>query len=398
MTISRDIKRQLGQAGALPRNWLFLGVGYTAKALINVLPDGLNLMGTSRSPQKWPDALKARVKGIDFQGAITDALKAALKTAEVLIISLPPSRGGDPFLSGLKKHIAALMPNLKWAGYLSATSVYGNRYGQWAFEDELLRPTTARGVYRAEAEIAWLETGLPVHIFRLAGIYGATYFGQTRNPFARINAGTARAIIKPDHIVNRIHVEDIVTALLASIATPDPLRIYNLSDGRPAPPQDVLSFAARLCSTPIPPRVGLDSPDISEMARSFYTETKRVSNMRAQTELGWAPKYPNYQTGLMSIYKSKHDQSGAVMLAGHVDVPAQRRRAMKDALARHIRLSRAEKGCIRFDLAYDPEIETRLHLNEIFESQAAFETHQKRTAASDWAEIARGLKRHYYKI
>jgi len=403
LTISRDIKRQLGPrvsraAGALPQNWLFLGLGYTAKALISGLPDGLNLTGTSRAPENWPEALKARVKGLSFKDEITPELKAALAQAEVLIISLPPSKAGDPFLSQLKEDLKGLTPNLTWAAYLSATSVYGHRAGQWAFEDEPPRPVTVRGRYRAEAEMAWLETGLPLHVFRLAGIYGGTYFGQTRNPFARLLAGTSRAVIKPDHVVNRIHAEDISTALLASIAAPDPLRIYNLADGHPAPPQDVLSFAARLCEAASPPRVSMDSPDVSKMARSFYAETKRISNARAIAELNWGPKFSPYHQGLLSIYKQQINRPDVVLLAGYVEVPRARRRWVQEALARHVKLTRSEKGCLRFDVTEDLDIEGRLNGVEIFENQRAFEAHQRRIAASDWAEVTRGLTRHYHQV
>lgn len=270
--------------------------------MISRLPQGLNIMGTSRSPDSWSQDLKARVKGLKFSGDITEEIKAALAQAEVLIISLPPSAMGDPFLSALNTDIKALAPHVKWAGYLSATSVYGNRNGQWAYEDELLKPSTDRGRNRAEAELAWLETGLPVHVFRLAGIYGGTYFGQSRNPFARIDAGKARAVIKDDHVVNRIHAEDIAAALLASTTSPNPLRVYNIADGSPAPPQDVLDYAAGLCGAKQPERVTVDSPHVSAMARSFYTETKRIAIARAQGELGWTPHYKDYKTGLASIY------------------------------------------------------------------------------------------------
>ena len=402
MTISHDIKRRLGAPAAaqmkdLPQNWLFLGVGYTAKALISHLPKGLNLMGTSRNLDAWPQGLKARVTGLEFTGEITAALKDALTQAEVIIVSLPPSKAGDPFLAAVKGDIMRLAPNVRWAAYLSATSVYGDRAGQWAFEDELLKPVTARGKYRAMAELAWLETGLPLHLFRLAGISGGTYFGQSRNPFARLKAGTARAVIKDGHIVNRIHAEDISRALLASIAAPNPLRIYNLADGHPAPPQDVLRFAARLADTPLPPEVGVDSPEISDMARSFYSETKRISNARARRELGWSPDFETYQAGLMSIFKTSVSAQSAVMLAGYMDVQPARRDIIKEALPRHINLTRAEAGCLRFDVSEDAQIEGRLNVVEIFNSEAAFTTHQRRTAASDWAEASQGCSRYYFK-
>jgi len=183
---------------------------------------------------------------------------------------------------------------------------------------------------------------------------------------------------------------------LASIAAPRPLRIYNLADGHPAPPQDVLRFAARLCAAAPPPNVTMDSPELSDMARSFYAETKRISNERATYELGWTPKFETYQTGLMSIYKQSLAVQG-VMLAGHMDVPLGRRQIINQALPRHIKLTRAEKGCLRFDVTKDAHVDGRLNVVEVFDSDAAFAAHQRRTALSDWAEATKGCMRYYFK-
>jgi len=398
LTITQRIKSQLGADGSLPKNWVFLGVGYTAKALISQLPETLNLTGTSRNPGKWPDDLKARVNGLQFDGQVSGALKAALKQAEVLIMSQPPSAAGDPFLSLLQEPITNLLPNIKWAGYLSATSVYGDRKGDWVFESDSPAPGLARGRHRADAEMAWLESGLPVHVFRLAGIYGRTYFGQSRDPFTRLKAGRSRAVIKAGHIVNRIHADDIAQALLASIRKPNPVSLYNVADGHPAPPQDVLRFAARLCGLPLPSEVSVDSPELSDMARSFYAETKKISNAYLTEDLGWTPHFPTYQQGLMSIYKSRLETPHAVMVAGYMDVPAARRYIIEETLPRHIKLTRAESGCLRFDVNEDTDIKGRYHIVEIFKNHAAFKTHQKRSAASDWAVATKGTEPHYHVL
>jgi len=229
LTITQRIKSQLGRGEALPKNWVFLGVGYCAKALITELPTDIKLTGTSRNPDKWPADLQARIRGLKFDGHISKALRQALKDADLVIMSQPPSAAGDPFLNAIDRSAAELMPQVKWLGYLSATSVYGDRSGGWASEHDRLSPGLLRGRHRADAEMAWLETGLPVHIFRLAGIYGGSYFGQSRNPFARLKSGRANAVIKPGHVVNRIHVKDIAQAILASIAAPNPISIYNIA-------------------------------------------------------------------------------------------------------------------------------------------------------------------------
>ena len=222
-----------------------------------------------------------------------------------LISSIPPAdNGDDPVIAGLAPDIKGRFPKLEWAGYLSATSVYGDRGGQWVFEEELIRPVTQRGLFRAHAEMAWIESGLPVHIFRLAGIYGPDLQGVSRNAFARLRSGQARAVIKPGHVVNRIHVLDLARAVMASIDRPNPLRIYNIADGHPAPPQDVLGFAAHLISASPPRRVDFETAELSKMARSFYQETKRVDISRVRRELGWEPEYANYKSGLQQIYDS----------------------------------------------------------------------------------------------
>ena len=398
MTITHHIKSPLDLGTNLPRNWVFLGLGYTAKALISALPDGLNLVGTSRNPSAWPEDLQAKVQGIAFTGQITAELKTALAHAEVILVSLPPSDAGDPFLTALEGTLQTLAPKAQWVGYLSATSVYGDRAGQWAFEDELLRPTTRRGKNRVQAELAWLETGLPVHVFRLAGIYGGTYYGQSRNPFARIEARKARAIIKHDHVVNRIHAEDIVAAIFKSIHKPDPVQVYNLADGHPAPPQDVTRFAGRLLDKGVPV-ADLDEPFITDMVRSFYSETKRISIEKARRHLGWEPAYHNYQVGLMHIYKDEYLHKDAVILTGYLDnIKRDVAYHLKDPTWTHIDLSRAEPGCLRFDISSCLSIRGRWQIVEIFEDAEAYEAHQARTQDSEWWRLTRGIDRYYHVI
>ena len=405
MTITHHIKRPLDLRGpqgeTLPRNWVFLGVGYSAKALIAKLPEGLNLVGTSRDPSKWPDELKAKVQGVAFTGQVTRELKAALRQADVILVSLPPSGEGDPFLSVLKERVQSLAPKAKWVGYLSATSVYGDREGHWAFEDELLRPTTARGKNRVEAELAWLETGLPVHVFRLAGIYGSTYYGQSRNPFGRIEAGKAHAIIKDGHVVNRIHVEDIASAIIKSIHKPDPTQVYNLADGHPAPPQDVTRFAARLLGKMVPVAEPHE-PKISDMVRSFYSETKRISIDKARENLGWDPVYYNYNVGLMHIYKDQYLPKDAVVVTGYMYISDEIRywsdAPFLETLREHIDLSRAEPGCILFKTSNGFLRRRRLYIVEAFEDPDSYHLHQARTRLSEWHRITRFIRRHYNVI
>jgi len=277
---------------------LILGAGYTARSFIpHLQARGYAVTATKRSKAVNIEG----VAEIAFNGALSSELKTAFETADVILSSVPPYKPSPPptpsFADPALAALSGLSPKkASWVGYLSATSVYGNLDGAWASEDSPVAPSLRRGKARADAEIAWIETGWPVHIFRLAGIYGLG-----RNPFDRLRAGTARAVIKDGHIVNRIHVKDICSALLNSIDNPNPQRIYNLADGHPAPPQDVLYYAANLIGAERPQTTTIDSPDITPMARTFYAETKRIDANRAQKELGWTPRYKSYQAGLQAI-------------------------------------------------------------------------------------------------
>lgn len=279
------------------------GVGYTARALIGDLKTrGFDIVGTTRDDAKAKTlAAQLGIGMVVFDGTLNAGLKAALKRADLVLSSIPPDDEGDPVIRALHGDFRAYAPRANWAGYLSATSVYGDRDGQWVFEDELLHPVTQRGWNRLKAEIAWLESGAPVHVFRLAGIYGPEINGLSRHPFKRLRAGKARAVIKPDHVVNRIFVTDITSAITASIDKPNPVYIYNLADNKPSPPQDVINYAAELIGVEKPPQYDYITADISNMARSFYTANKRISNARAKAELGWTPQYPNYRAGLKAI-------------------------------------------------------------------------------------------------
>lgn len=276
-----------------------LGAGYVARALIPVLKDaGWDIIATTRDGQNVDDC---RTFTYDTHDGMSDGLKTALSTCTAIVSSIPPRTDSDPVVADLAK---LGLSHVKWAGYLSATSVYGDRAGQWAFEDELLYPTLKRGRRRVLAELDWLESGLPVHIFRLAGIYG-----PGRDPFDKLLSGTAKIIEKAGHMVNRIHVEDIVAALLASMDGPEPCTVYNIADGHPAPPGDVLDYAARLCGAKPAPRFRLEDADISDMARSFYAETKRIAIDRAVKELKFKPKYPTYREGLSAIWAERNAAS-----------------------------------------------------------------------------------------
>ena len=274
----------------MAKSLICIGYGFSARALTPVLQTlGWSVTGTTRSPARVPEMRAEHVVPIIWPG---DDLHAALTNASHLLISAAPSDQGDPFLNA----IDLARYEFSWVGYLSTTGVYGNHDGAWVDETAQLTPATQRGLYRVQAEAAWTATKLPVHIFRLAGIYG-----PGRGPFAKVRNGTARRIIKPGQMFSRIHAEDIAQVVAASIAKPRPGAIYNLCDDDPAPPQDVLAYAAQLLNVPLPPLLNFETADMTPMARSFYTENKRVKNNLIKSELNVSLKYPSYKEGLQSL-------------------------------------------------------------------------------------------------
>jgi nucleoside-diphosphate-sugar epimerase len=270
---------------------LSLGHGYTASALARrLLAQGWQVIGTTREPHR---AETLRAAGVEPLLLPAD-LAPALARASHILASAAPEDGGDPFLALYGAAIRAARPT--WVGYLSTTAVYGDHQGAWVDEDTPVNPQSARAVQRVLAERQWLASGLPVQIFRLAGIYG-----PGRGPFQKVRDGTARQILKPGQVFSRIHVEDIATVLLAAIARPDPGRIYNVCDDDPAPPEAVLTHAARLLDLPDPPAIPFDQVEMTPLARSFYAENKRVRNDRIKAELGISLAHPTYREGLAAL-------------------------------------------------------------------------------------------------
>lgn len=283
-----------------PEKKLFcFGYGYTCDYVGHELAarNGWRLAGTTRDRDKQ-QALRAR--GIDahlfdYEHPLADPLEALRGTTH-LLISTPPDDQGDPaFL--IHGDDILNTPGIEWVGYLSTTGVYGDRNGEWVDETAELRPTTKRGSRRAKAEEQYLSlfknAGLPVHVFRLAGIYG-----PGRSALDSVRAGVARRINKPGHAFGRIHVEDIVQVLLASFAKPSPGRIYNVTDGNPVPSHEVIAYACELLGRTPPPMVDFENADLAPITRSFYMDNRRVHNKRIREELGVRLKYENYRLGL----------------------------------------------------------------------------------------------------
>ncbi|MGI3169599.1 SDR family oxidoreductase [Pseudooceanicola sp. C21-150M6] len=282
---------------------LSLGHGYSARALTRkLLPNGWVIHGTTRDPDKAEGLQSTGIHPHVFPGD----LSAPLSEATHILVSAGPDAEGDPMLRHLRDEIAEAAPRLEWVGYLSTTGVYGDHQGGWVDEETPLTPFTRRGKWRVAAEAEWQAIpGLPLHIFRLAGIYG-----PGRGPFSKVRNGTARRIIKPGQVFSRIHVEDIAQVLAASIARPDPGAIYNLCDDDPAPPQEVIAHAAELLRLPLPPEEDFETAEMTPMARSFYAESKRVKNDRIKRDLDVQLIYPTYREGLAALLAEESDATG----------------------------------------------------------------------------------------
>lgn len=271
-----------------PGRLFCFGLGYTAQALARALePEGWRVVGTQREGG-----------GLRFaRGQPLDP--AVFADATHILSSVPPDEAGDPVLDVHAADLARLQ-GVRWVGYLSTTGVYGDRGGGWVDETTPENPVGPRGRRRVEAERRWRALPLPVHVFRLAGIYG-----PGRNQLAALRRGEAKRIDKPGQVFSRIHVDDIVRALRLSMARPQPGAVYNVADDEPAPPQDVVAYAAALLGVEPPPLIPFAQAQLSPMAASFYAESKRVSNARLKQTLGWRPLYPSYREGLRALLQAE---------------------------------------------------------------------------------------------
>lgn len=278
------------------------GLGYTALAFAAAMRrDGAAIAGTVRSEAKAAGLRTAGIEAMVFDGREPGkGVAAALAQATHLLVSIAPGEGGDSALAAHAADIAAA-PGLRAIGYLSTVGVYGDHGGGWVDEDTPPDPRAGRAAARIAAEAAWNaiadRRGIPLGVFRLAGIYG-----PGRNPFVKLAEGRAQRIVKPGQVFNRIHVDDIAATLRAWTDRPAP-RLYNVCDDEPAPPQDVIAYAAALMGVPPPPEIPYDAAGLSPLARSFYEGNRRVSNARIKAELGVSLRYPTYRDGLSALWR-----------------------------------------------------------------------------------------------
>lgn len=287
---------------------VIFGLGFTAQALVGFAGSHFTtITATVRSADKARRLSRPGLTVCVFNDTMIDPqIRSALYEADAVLISAGPDEQGDVVLRHLSEAIAS-SPTVRWIGYLSTIGVYGDSGGAWIDESETPRPSHERTRIRVEVEKAWLALGersqKSVQIFRLAGIYG-----PGRNPIINLDQ-RAQRVIKPGQVFNRIHVDDIAQVLLASLAKPRAGAIYNVTDDEPAPPQDVLTYAAELTGREPPPEVPFEKAVMSEMARSFYADNKRVSNRLIREELGVVLRYPTYREGLQALAASGASQT-----------------------------------------------------------------------------------------
>lgn len=281
---------------------VILGYGFCAREFVQRHGSRFDdIVATVRDPEKSSGtAVGVRIQKLDTGHAPEQLLLEAVRRATHVLVSVPPGRDGDPALPVLGYAVAAA-PHLRWIGYLSTTGVYGDHGGAWIDESAPTNPVSARSVRRLEAENGWralARSGRAVHVFRLSGIYG-----PGRNPLVSLLEGSSRSLDKPGQVFNRIHVEDVAEAVAAAMARPEAGPVFNLADDEPAPQPEVLAYAARLLGMEPPEVVAFDAGQaaMSDMARSFWAENKRVSNRRLVAQLGIQLRYPTYREGLRAL-------------------------------------------------------------------------------------------------
>jgi len=278
---------------------LVLGMGYSASRFVQLYRAMFGRIAvTSRRMDKAAGLIASGLDAFQFDGQPSQGLVRAAAEASHVLASIPPTRLGDPGLNTLRP-LFRESKNLRWIGYLSTTAVYGDRQGGWVDEDTQIAPKSDRAKWRAEAEAGWRALATPqraVHLFRLSGIYG-----PGRNALVDLKAGSARRLAKPGQVFNRIHVDDIAQVLAAAMQRPQAGPVFNLADEEPAPSEEVVAYAAKLLGQDPPPLKPYAQAELSEMAKSFWAENKRVTAKKINAELGVDLLYPTYREGLLAL-------------------------------------------------------------------------------------------------
>lgn len=285
------------------KNLFIFGYGFSSKAIAREARVQFNsIYGTTRNPDKAERLSSQGVSGLVFDGINTsNEVQLALRESTHMLISIAPGEA-DPVLETIGNKLSHFCPNLQWIGYLSTVGVYGNHDGAWIDEETEPKPVSKRSKQRVAAENEWKriteKMDIPLAVFRLSGIYG-----PGRNTFTTIEAGRSRRLVKPGQVFNRIHSDDIGSAVASAIKNNIP-GIFNITDNEPAPPQDLITLAHELMGKTPPPEMDFETADITPMARSFYGENKRVRNQKSKDILGMEYKWPDYRTALTRMWEA----------------------------------------------------------------------------------------------
>ncbi|XMM84525.1 epimerase [Stenotrophomonas maltophilia] len=287
--------------GALPSRVLILGMGWSGRVLAEGLQAlGVRVAGTVRDPASAPrDGLLRHP--LHAGAAPAPALLDEIAQAGAVLCSVPPDAEGDPALRLLLPALRS-SPALRWVGYLSSTSVYADREGGWIDEHSTADATQAAGTQRLLAESQWQALaqarGIASAVFRLPGLYG-----PGRNALLQLSQGRARHVVRPGLVFNRLHVQDLASVIIAAMQRAEAHGLYLPSDDEPAPPQDVLAFAAQLGGFAMPPAVAWDDPAVGPTLRRFYASSKRIDSRGTRAALAWAPRFPTYREGLRDLIR-----------------------------------------------------------------------------------------------
>ncbi|MEM6476380.1 MAG: SDR family NAD(P)-dependent oxidoreductase [Pseudomonadota bacterium] len=259
---------------------LIFGLGYTAKRIANSVREA-----------GWSVDATGSDGNVDFGDR--EAVLATLNTATHILSSVPPDRTAqnDPVLESYGEALRG-----RALFYLSSTGVYGDQQGAWVDESTptVVETGAGRRNARAEADAAWLAKD--ARVFRLPGIYG-----PGRSALDRVRDGRARRIDLPGQVFSRVHVDDITSGVVSALTQYAPSGAYNLGDDLPASGNAVTEHACALLGLEPPPMETLEQANLSEMARGFYAENRRVANGKAKRVLGWEPDYPTYFEGLSAL-------------------------------------------------------------------------------------------------
>ena len=285
-------------------NIVCFGFGQVAKNFIKKINDEgilFNLSTTSREETK-----NLKFENINYQSfqftekSFDKKIMSKLEEADYILLSIAPVNGTDIVIKNFKNYFK--LNRLKWITYLSSTSVYGNHSGEWVDENSETKPTSPNGIERLKVEKEWMELvakfDLPLQIFRLSGIYSNQY-----NILTRLKSGKAKIINKKNHFFSRIHVEDIANILSNSLNHFKKNEVYNISDDKPAPAEEVTMYGVKLLGVNKPKTIEINEID-SEMLRGFYKDSKKVNNKKMKEVFNYKLKYPTYVEGLNYIFNN----------------------------------------------------------------------------------------------